>query len=269
MLAILREAIRARTQDDDLRAVDRAARFLGPVGRGAVLQRARSRDRARRTLAPSAAAARAENAGRTNRRSGLSLRSAPGAASISRPRGWDPRAERTRSSACARSRRCAMRRRSSRVPSIGSPQRHGVRAAFLPLGGAGDAAVSTDVIRACASSPVLLPECSLRKGRRDPARRARRHRNAPARARSGGTIRRAVPRDRRTIRRSRRSARTCSIRSSRSGVPATRRPDDGAIDALVDRLIARRDAISRHLLDRSAGRPRGSRAQLRRPRASF
>ncbi len=39
-------------------------------------------------------------------------------------------------------------------------QRHGVRAAFLPLAGAADAAVSTDVIRACASSPVLLPECA-------------------------------------------------------------------------------------------------------------
>jgi polysaccharide pyruvyl transferase CsaB len=42
-------------------------------------------------------------------------------------------------------------------------QRHGVRGAFLPLGGAADAAASTDVIRACASNPVLLPECGLRK----------------------------------------------------------------------------------------------------------
>ncbi|MBV8198466.1 MAG: polysaccharide pyruvyl transferase CsaB [Candidatus Eremiobacteraeota bacterium] len=40
-------------------------------------------------------------------------------------------------------------------------QRHGVRAAFLPLGGASDAAISTDVIRACSSAPVLLPETSL------------------------------------------------------------------------------------------------------------
>ncbi|MGC1381041.1 MAG: polysaccharide pyruvyl transferase CsaB [Candidatus Baltobacteraceae bacterium] len=40
-------------------------------------------------------------------------------------------------------------------------QRHDVRAAFLPLGGAADAAVSADVIRACKSDPVLLPECSL------------------------------------------------------------------------------------------------------------
>jgi len=42
-------------------------------------------------------------------------------------------------------------------------QRHAIRSAFLPLGGAADAAVSTDVIRACASNPVLLPECSLAK----------------------------------------------------------------------------------------------------------
>lgn len=41
--------------------------------------------------------------------------------------------------------------------------RHGVRGAFLPLGGAADAAASTDVIRACASNPVLLPECTLER----------------------------------------------------------------------------------------------------------
>src|SRR6202035_5622691 len=40
---------------------------------------------------------------------------------------------------------------------------HGIRAAFLPLGGAPDAAVATDVIRACESAPVLLPESPLPK----------------------------------------------------------------------------------------------------------
>jgi polysaccharide pyruvyl transferase CsaB len=40
--------------------------------------------------------------------------------------------------------------------------RHGIRVAFLPLGGAADAAASTDVIRRCKSNPVLLPECTLR-----------------------------------------------------------------------------------------------------------
>jgi polysaccharide pyruvyl transferase CsaB len=42
-------------------------------------------------------------------------------------------------------------------------ERHNIRAAFLPLGGAADAALSTDVIRACASAPVLLPDCTLEK----------------------------------------------------------------------------------------------------------
>jgi len=40
-------------------------------------------------------------------------------------------------------------------------EKHGIRSAFLPLGGVGDAEVSTNVIRACTSAPMLLPECSL------------------------------------------------------------------------------------------------------------
>jgi polysaccharide pyruvyl transferase CsaB len=40
---------------------------------------------------------------------------------------------------------------------------HGIRSAFLPLGGATDAEVSTDIIRKCSSAPVLLPDCSLDK----------------------------------------------------------------------------------------------------------
>jgi polysaccharide pyruvyl transferase CsaB len=42
-------------------------------------------------------------------------------------------------------------------------QQHGVRTAFLPLGGASDAEVSTEIIRRCGSTPVLLPECGLAK----------------------------------------------------------------------------------------------------------
>jgi polysaccharide pyruvyl transferase CsaB len=38
---------------------------------------------------------------------------------------------------------------------------HGIRSAFLPLGGVQDAEVSTLVIRKATSQPVLLPECSL------------------------------------------------------------------------------------------------------------
>jgi polysaccharide pyruvyl transferase CsaB len=40
-------------------------------------------------------------------------------------------------------------------------QAHGARVAFLPLGGAPDAEVSTLIIRKCKTAPVLLPECSL------------------------------------------------------------------------------------------------------------
>ncbi len=39
--------------------------------------------------------------------------------------------------------------------------RHGIRVAFLPLGGAPDAAASTAVIRACTAPAVLLPEPTL------------------------------------------------------------------------------------------------------------
>lgn len=42
-------------------------------------------------------------------------------------------------------------------------ERHSIRTAFLPIGGTGDAEVSTEVIRACASPAVLLPECTLEK----------------------------------------------------------------------------------------------------------
>lgn len=42
-------------------------------------------------------------------------------------------------------------------------QHYDIRSAFLPIGGAADAAASTDVIRACKSNPVLLPECTLAK----------------------------------------------------------------------------------------------------------
>lgn len=40
-------------------------------------------------------------------------------------------------------------------------QVHGARVAFLPLGGAPDAEVSTQVIRKCKTAPMLLPECPL------------------------------------------------------------------------------------------------------------
>lgn len=42
-------------------------------------------------------------------------------------------------------------------------QQYAARVAFLPLGGAPDAEISTQIIRKCKSAPVLLPECSLRR----------------------------------------------------------------------------------------------------------
>lgn len=38
---------------------------------------------------------------------------------------------------------------------------HGIRSAFLPLGGAADADISTSIIRLCESAPMLLPEATL------------------------------------------------------------------------------------------------------------
>lgn len=40
-------------------------------------------------------------------------------------------------------------------------ERHGARVAFLPLGGAGDAEISTAIIRKCRTHPTLLPSCDL------------------------------------------------------------------------------------------------------------
>jgi polysaccharide pyruvyl transferase WcaK-like protein len=129
-------------------------------------------------------------------------------------------------------------------------RRHGVRSAFLPLGGAADAAVSTDVIRACSSAPVLLPECSLAKAA-------------------------AVLRGARVVIGMRLHA---LILAARYGVPFLAiaydpkvtalceelgyplqplwspgaRPSDDEIDALVDRLVAEREGLSAELTSKAA-----------------
>jgi polysaccharide pyruvyl transferase WcaK-like protein len=45
-------------------------------------------------------------------------------------------------------------------------EKHGLRVAFLPLGGPSDAEVSTMVIRKCRTPAVLLPEASLGRAAR-------------------------------------------------------------------------------------------------------
>lgn len=128
---------------------------------------------------------------------------------------------------------------------------HGVRTAFLPLGGAADAAVSTDVIRACASAPVLLPECTLAKAAAI-IRGARvvigMRLHALILAARYGVPFLAVPYDPKV------SALCADLEYPLASlwVPGTARPGDAAIDALVDELIARRDELSAALLGQRA-----------------
>ncbi len=131
-------------------------------------------------------------------------------------------------------------------------QRHDIRAAFLPLGGAADAVISTDVIRACKSNPVLLPECSLAKAA-------------------------SIFRSARVVVGMRLHA---LVLAARYAVPflaiaydpkvsalcedlayplaplwrvGERRPADVEIDDLVDRLVRERDAIAAQLAERRQG----------------
>ena len=219
---ILREAIRQRRKSMIF------AQSIGPLdflGRIVVRSFCRGLDRATVRDARSLrllAIAPAANADRTNRRSRSFSTICRSKRSISRPRVWG--AIRMPSSACARSRRYETGSMRSRARSIVLPQTHGVRVAFLPLGGASDAEVSTidhSVVQERADALAGMP-ARARGG--DSARRARRHRHAAARADPGGALRRAVSWRSRTIRRSRRSARISPIRSSRCGRRADSRP---------------------------------------------
>jgi polysaccharide pyruvyl transferase CsaB len=128
--------------------------------------------------------------------------------------------------------------------------RHGVRAAFLPLGGAADAAVSAEVIRACKSSPMLLPECKLAK-----AASIIKNARAVLGMRLHALVlagRYAVPflavaYDPKV------SALCEDLRYPLPPLWTLRepRPSDGVIDELVDRLERERAALSTHLEDRA------------------
>lgn len=127
---------------------------------------------------------------------------------------------------------------------------HGIRAAFLPLGGTPDAEVSTTVIRACASAPVLLPECSVEKAAAI-LRGARvvvgMRLHALILAARFGVPFLAVPYDPKV-------AALCDELQyplAPLWTPGTGAPGDAQVDASVDELVARHDALSAHLSARA------------------
>ena len=128
-------------------------------------------------------------------------------------------------------------------------QRHDIRAAFLSLGGAADAAASTDIIRACTSNPVLLPECTLAKTA-SILRGARvvvgmRFHSLVLAARYAVPFL-AIAYDPKV------SALCEDLEYPLAPLwrVGERRPSEAAIDDLVDRLVNERDALSAELAER-------------------
>jgi polysaccharide pyruvyl transferase CsaB len=128
-------------------------------------------------------------------------------------------------------------------------QRHAIRSAFVPLGGAADAAASTDVIRACASNPVLLPDCTLAKAA-SIVRGARvvigmRLHSLVLAARYGIPFL-AMAYDPKV------SAMCDELEYPLQALWTAGEPrlGDDAVDALVDRLVEERDALSAQLQER-------------------
>lgn len=128
---------------------------------------------------------------------------------------------------------------------------HGVNVAFLPIGGVGDAEVSTTIIRRCESRPVLLPECSLARAV-SILRGARvvigMRLHALIFAARYAVPFAAIPYDPKVSS----LCEDLDYPLPALWVPGRGAPSDGEVDALVDRLVRERDALADHLQARSA-----------------
>lgn len=125
---------------------------------------------------------------------------------------------------------------------------HGARVAFLPIGGAPDAEVSTLVIRKCKSAPVLLPECSLERAaniiRRSKAVLGMRLHALILAARYGVPFL-AMPYDPKVVALCEDLAYPMAPLFSLN--PSGPKPEFEAVDALVDEFWSRREALAAHL----------------------
>jgi polysaccharide pyruvyl transferase CsaB len=123
---------------------------------------------------------------------------------------------------------------------------HGVRVAFLPLGGASDAEISTDIIRMCKSAPMLLPECTLERAA---AILSRAHvvvgmrLHALILAARFGVPFLAVPYDPKVAS----LCRDLDYPLDPLWVPGAKAPSQAAADALLDRLVSERERVREHL----------------------